>query len=1296
MSNLIIDLENIPQDTPFVYEVYPDDNREMLESYIENCSETTIVVTYDARINKELFCHFWITDVYNQFRLSPPEIKFKIAEVSNSFAKLAFGIVDTVLSSTAPTTNSYFEPKSSSPLENTTHWNTHDITDILVKFRKASRDLQNGDVLILSAIRLLLEISIKRRIIFWIKNSQDLSITDLQFLRTYYGLFKDSTSRNKMKSSFGRGLFVGDSVVSQVLTILDWSEWDPRQFNIKSTSRSEMAVNEFRWFLRRYGLVDDTELDGASQVISNDIFVGRRQILKSLINHLNNVAGGSGAESVLVKGPTGIGKTTLSREFMRHFNALSYHVVGLYSGFSGEHTDLSTGLPEIRAHINALRFELDSSFSHRIRRLLESDVGTNEKARNIRNFIRTFYLHQEDILTFFSNMISSSSFGETLSGFSLFLSAVECYKSLQELFVHKSPLKLRLLDDAREDANWEFLDELVEEFVRLLSLIPVINGKPNKTIVWIVDDIQWMDATSAEFFAKLIQHAAYPSLPLLLLFMERESDIYGRSDERIQLLTQLIPDNYTYGIDGFDLDDLKELLYAGVGSDKQISDQVAVAIWGFFTDGHTNRKIEPIFLIEAINLLYDPTDVTQSVILKDTRYNCWVWNAASFEELEPIVQKAFSKWVLQHRKSSRVACVVEERLYRLLRHFGPSIGGQVIEFLEISSFIGEPFSYSLIRRFFNSLQKSLSLTANHVAYLETLYRLLFRYRFQDSYLFSHSLYREYLRSRRTWNSQDHLVAFQALSSEIDADSAIENSELQIALKTLAVRHGELLEDVEVANVCLRYLQDIADHKLSRYEFSNALELCEQGLVLSRRLYGNDKPVTWGWVHRIGIIFRKLGRAEDAKNAYISIIDKISSEILSDTISSLSDEDLELVIGMLMNMALCFRDTGDLTSAEFFALLASEVLEHVDVENTDVEFCVTCLNNIGNILYWVGKVDLSRMLFRQALNCCDEELIDDPELIASIYANFAKFVRGTDRKALDYLLKAKQLLETAEEKDNTLMIVINHRIVEELIWRREYKDAKILAHDTLIRSRELLHDQHPYYGDSLFMLGLALFSDRSNISKALELCDEALRIFTNASMKIHAAQTMELMGRILTVMDRCVEAEHYLTSAVEYLVENLGTDHSATCQAMDAYSLLWLKTPQPTVNHVIETALEINSVNMIPAIRNILIRCLLDGKLDLLKIATRRMLIILNGVDVQEALRKFFDETTSQKTLVLFAECAKLCGKYRQAHDFEMHANSISNLTEDDDVIFGYRLLSESLQEHNQKRPRRIHRRKKRR
>ncbi|MEH6930292.1 hypothetical protein, partial [Priestia megaterium] len=496
-NNAKRELEKSKEVIPVVYEVFKEELiQNEMEQYLRKVDDT-IVMHYDPTNNQEYIIKTFLNAIFEHFKLEAPSIPVSIsmgiAKVSLGISSLAFPVVAPLLSIVSAGITlyeldfNYQEKKNKEQLA----------VKILNKFKENEKLLETSEGLLLASISLLMEITYLHKIIINIENTESLKPIDIQFLRLYYSLFKDKPSRLQLGSMVPKSLRLSNGEAkSNLLTILNWNFKNSTELDTY-TVKEEITDNmkqlaEFRWLLYRYKMAISMNAAANLDVVKEELFVGRGLILNQLISEINHVSSKDALLASKIQAPAGTGKTSLSLQLINQLNFELEDTEYIYTCFGGEYSSLEEGLCELRNSLQYLKLKLDSSIRTKLSRLIKYD--TNER------------------LKVFSELFDSAATTDSFLGMAATLLGLEIntvvdtvktsiFASKDGLMALKDTVSGKVKSNSNIDIEkalhssqinlTEIVELLVKEYIEIFKKL--ITRKVQKTLVWVVDDTQWMD-----------------------------------------------------------------------------------------------------------------------------------------------------------------------------------------------------------------------------------------------------------------------------------------------------------------------------------------------------------------------------------------------------------------------------------------------------------------------------------------------------------------------------------------------------------------------------------------------------------------------------------------------------------------------------------------------------------------------------------------------------------------------------------------------------------------------------------
>ena len=874
-------LQNAKKDIPYAFEIFPKEKKQyegVLGTFLENAAKNdSFVITYPKDATESFLWH-WIKSVYIHYEKDLPDLKDIFGKLSINMLKVTSFVLASkffpAITVANTVTHSILSGMSSSQgIINATHTvyqkasynKTKEEKEAialkaLTAFRDEAKFLHDHETFIIAAVRLLYDLSQSKDIIFLIEDMERLNLLDIQFLRMYYSLFKDKNSIVTLKESIEQKYKFTQEIASAILTICCWGEVNP--INYKIGDEVEEHIEEllkFRRFLHRYRMIDNQYSKTKYNVIDPGIFIARGDILEILQTELNKVTTDRVPILRRVEGNSGMGKTSLINNFMKGLN--KEEVLTVYMGFSGESLDIKDAFTEMRSSLSKLKLELDPTIVQSILKVIKDKSMKNEEKINRIKRVMNLSMDTESIMTPIWKAINEDQgLGVIADSIGLIATLKDTWRinqSRKSLFFKKEKKIDGFQDEQRSLEN--IFDELLGSFAEVFEKAKELN----KTILWAIDDIQWIDIDSAIFLQRIIRMIQVREIPIYFVMLDRGADLESRKQskqgqELIELTAYI---NETFHLEGFDEENVIELIEEGVNStNKEISVQVGKLLWEWITKNHNHLKIEPIFVVEAMNLLVDETKTENNVLNRNPITRKWNWVTEDIEEISEQIKQYLKKWdtrnvydketELYKKFTPCMIAVIEERLYRLKNHF---LEVDFVELLENGAFVGEPIHFTLLFQFVMGEETSKSV--HGIEELEHSYKIIAKYlpdMFDNSrwlmYLFGHAIYKDYLYLKFLQGKEEQLIKsyhnnlFELLDHFIDENNTDAPNYFIESLALQAVHHAEKSENPMHDERLIQYYIELSDFYLEKFKLSTACDYAERGFNLALKTCTEADPL----------------------------------------------------------------------------------------------------------------------------------------------------------------------------------------------------------------------------------------------------------------------------------------------------------------------------------------------------------------------------------------------------------------------------------------------------------------------
>ncbi|WP_010200226.1 AAA family ATPase [Bacillus sp. m3-13] len=1111
--SLLKELEYVKGDRPFVYELLGNEkavhDKEMAV-FLEKCAnKKDLIISYKANSTESLLSH-WIKVVYEHYQQELPKLHETIGRLTLNAYKIssfilaskfvagyaaANSVAHSIISGvTAPSTSvslgqmAYDKAKS-----NVEKRNNHEIAiKALNKFKEEVKYLNSAETCIIAAIRLLYDLSQTTQIIMLIENVESLQLSDIHFLKAYYSLFQDNKSIGILQDGIEKKHLLKGAVKSKLLSIFCWDSLNPMEidFNEKYEENTEEVI-KFRWFLSRYHMLDNLESSLKHQVINSSVFIGRDDTLKTLESDVDTVSKNKAPIIRRVEGNSGMGKSTLARRFALGLD--NRNVIAMQTNFSSENINIIESLTEIRSFLDHIRLELDPSIKERVIKVLKNtQLKQEEKINQIRQIIN-FSTDAEVIITAIMKMLYDQSLGvigETMALLGSIKDSMELKKYQKGLFYKKEKV-FQAFDEQEQKTMEEIINELLESYINVLQRAK----QKSKTVVWMIDDLQWIDLDSCIFLQWLIEAIKINNLPVYLLLLTRNADLESRKtnekERELKKLTELTKD-LLYPLQGFNSDNIRDLIIEGVPESSDHATSVGNLLWKWFMRDNDHLTIEPLFVVEAINLIADGNHPGLEVLIRNPISQKWFWASENVHEVARRIEYYLKNWekkeivttqsILYKKFTPCMIAVIEERLYRLKNHLFENGTGDLSYLIEYSSFFEEPIFFNLLSKL-NYQSDMTNQMIQGVEELEHIYSLITKYlpdknALNDSrllsHLFGHSIYKEYLyqrfiRDKDIHKQQDiHLKIYKVIDHYIQEikEDAPESIVFILALK--AASHGEKSENPSIDSRLIRYYYEIAEHYTEQYNFTQAEEYAEKAYKLAFEKNGSDDFLTILMLNNLAKILLQNGKyliALQYSNTIMKFIDQY--------IHLLYQEALDDLLTILGNVAQILYKNELYEDAIVIQTQLVSVYEANDKAGS-VSY-LTNINALGIMYLSDNRLDdaiptlLTAKDLAETLGFTKSTRIIASNLVAAYFKN------GNYEEAN----KLNAMVATGPDKSTDLeeLQLINHHLVSKRKNTVEPKalmeiveDFKILIRNT----KELVDEDHPIIISMENNLGVATF------------------------------------------------------------------------------------------------------------------------------------------------------------------------------------------------------------------------------
>ncbi|MEC3884827.1 hypothetical protein VKA52_13920 [Halobacillus sp. HZG1] len=955
------------KDLPKVFELFSEKNKaEQLFSSLKK-SKGAITCTFDPLgLERDNFLlENLLHEIFDHYKLQAPSIG---RVLSKSLTKISLGTSGLLFQPIAPVLSVFSAALTMFELSKREKISQEDTAiKILQRFSATQDKLGSVETMVLACTSLLLTLGHYNKIIVHIRNPEHLNSLDIQLLRTYYSLFKDYPSRLQAASFLPKELLTKEGQArSKFVVVLDWQsinsslELDTYQKSEQNTGNTNEWA-EFRWFLYRYGLAFQPNSTIPPVVIGDDVFVGRETIMNEIANDISIVQQEKAFLSRKIKATAGMGKTKIASAILaRTMAKKKSDIEYVYTGFSGEDSVAPTGLTEIRDTFTYLNLKLDQ----RLRVKLKSAL-LSEKSGIKKNFFQLFD-HTSNLNSIVGGIMTmigeqwSKPIELTKSGlFSLRDGFTGALSSSGRSIQFDQNIGKYVVDN--KEGLEELLDQQVKQFLTLFEK----NLEGRKSLLWIVDDSQWMDYASALFFRRLVKELGNKQFPVYLLMLERPDSIEKRKD--LQELDKLITLNQEpHTLKGFQLPEISDLLYNAVSNDvntTSFSSEVAEIIWKWFSEDASINSVEPLFIVEVVNLLG-----TYPHILYQVDQGTWKWKN------DPITPKLIEEKLKEWRDNNQIAetfvgekkftasmlAVMNERVYRLARSY-PNVPS-LIAMLEVASIYGQPFQPNIIRKLVTPKLQLKDIPSKEMEYT---YKLVVEKGMNVhenswiSYMFSHALYRDYFMIRykhdkRGVSSDVHYQIFLEVEKALKETPNLPELFLDnLLLKT--ANHGSKSKKQKACKTAIKNYLYLAEKATQCYEFDKAKRYSLYAYETSKSYFSDLHPLSHKATNMTALSTAMLGDGEAALERLVNLIKSYKEKKLKGMKSAQKINKVELALSYMYKADLIIKFVNQLNEVSYIGNKYTKS-EHMEHAFGDINSTIDLLSSLGKKGRWLSRLD----------------------------------------------------------------------------------------------------------------------------------------------------------------------------------------------------------------------------------------------------------------------------------------------------------------------------------------------------
>ncbi|OZQ85397.1 hypothetical protein CA598_20970 [Paenibacillus sp. VTT E-133291] len=940
---------------PFVFEVFKGDREHTENNLFLMRGEEDVVVRYDGNDQQEYLLAAFLKSAYERFKLEAPSISMALGmgmtKISLGISSLVFPVIAPILSIISAGITLHELDSDVQVKKNKEAY----AVKVLKKLKENEEVLETPEGLLLASINLLIEISHLHKVVIHIEHAEKLKSIDIQFLRIFYSLYKDKLSKVQLDSMVPKSLRSSNGEAkSYLLTILHWNVDDAKELD-HFTKKEDLSddikqLAEFRWFLYRYRMASSLQTTSPPLVVNHDIFIGREDLLQDLEEEIKRVRAERTFIASKIKAPAGTGKTSLSTQLINQIYSDLGEVEYIYTSFGGEYSELRESLYELRNTLQFLKLKIDPSIRKKIENLLKYD--SNERLKLFAD-IFDGTATTDSFLSLVTSLlgIPINSVVDILKT-SIFaakdgIAAIKDTRSGKKKSSYQVDVNRMIQVSSSQVSLQEVIEQLVEEYIALL--LTSLTEKNNKTLIWVVDDTQWMDLGTAHFFEALFKELNNRSFPLYILFLERPEAATSRNElmNLSPYFSSVIP------LDGFKRGEFQNLLEKSIAiyeDTTEITASVAALMWDWFCNQENKESIEPLFIVEFINLLTYYPDIIHE---RDTG---WSWASPNkfiiINELTSILKRWSENNLVNTTFSdskqftANTLAVMNERMYQISKNF--SEGYQLLTFLQLSAFFGEPFQPGLV----NKLQVENAITEFQLKECEITYNILIEH-YSDSpwvsYLFSHALYYEYLLIRfklfcTTSLEEQHFQVYNILKNELEGN-LIDSKRNPEHLLLLAANHGLLSRKQKAMIQAAYYFGVLAESALQKSNYTKLFEYADKAKSITDQFFRPEHPFSHKIINLMVIAHKAVGDITVALTYLNDQFAGIEWARKKGLKSADNINPLQLVISYTLRSEILIDTVFQLSDLEFMTYKRSK-LEVVKEAKIDIQHALTLLKKLN--------------------------------------------------------------------------------------------------------------------------------------------------------------------------------------------------------------------------------------------------------------------------------------------------------------------------------------------------------------
>ncbi|MEM9265723.1 MAG: tetratricopeptide repeat protein [Cyanobacteria bacterium P01_F01_bin.13] len=344
------------------------------------------------------------------------------------------------------------------------------------------------------------------------------------------------------------------------------------------------------------------------------------------------------------------------------------------------------------------------------------------------------------------------------------------------------------------------------------------------------------------------------------------------------------------------------------------------------------------------------------------------------------------------------------------------------------------------------------------------------------------------------------------------------------------------------------LNNLAALYKNQGHYSEAEKLYQKALAMRKQLLSEEHPDVANSLNNLATLYYHQGRYSEAESLY--------QEAIAIQTHSLGEKHPDMATS-LNNLAGLYYKQGQYQKAE---PLYQDVLElRIQLLGEEHPSVASSLNNLAGLYYKQEQYEKAEPLYNQALTVYKQLLGEEHPFVASSLNNLATFYRkqGRYNKAEPLYQKALGLRKQLLGEEHPDVATSLHNLAALYDNQNRYDEAIPLYQKALELRMQLLGEEHPSVASSLNNLA-TLYKNQGRYNEAEPLYQRALELRKSLLGEEHpsVATNLNNLATLYKSQGRYGEANTLYKQALIMSQKLLGRDHSSVGRFLDNLAMLY--------------------------------------------------------------------------------------------------------------------------------------------